>query len=187
MSSRIKRERDGVVTLTLGTIEIEVVRRAFFDLLELFDSHQEQGGPPAEIAPGIPDPFAAPGTGELPQDPALARLLPDAYTDDKAAATEYRRFTENDLLATKRANAGVVLAGLAEAERNGAIRLDGETVHMWLMALNDLRLALGTRLDIAEDYEELIDSLEPDDPRLPSFAIYEWLTNLQENLVQHAL
>lgn len=187
MSSRIKRERDGVVVLSLGITEVEVVRSAFTDLLDLFDSHQEEAGPVAEIAPGIPDPFGAPGSSKLPEDPALARLLPDAYSDDAGAAAEYRRFTETDLLYAKRANAGVVLAGLNEAEVGGKIRLDGETVHIWLMALNDLRLALGTRLDVQEDYEDLIEGLEPEDPRLPAFALYEWLTGLQEMLVQHAL
>jgi hypothetical protein len=186
LSSGIKRERDGVLVLSLGSTEIEVVRGAFGDLLALLDSHQSAAGPVAEIAPGLLDPFGAPGSGERPTDPALARLLPDAYSDDPGAAAEYRRFTEGDLLAAKRANAGVVLAGLAEAERTGHVRLDGETVHIWLLALNDLRLALGTRLEVEEDYEALIESLEPDDPRLPAFALYEWLTALQETLVQHA-
>jgi hypothetical protein len=187
LSGGIKRERDGVVVLTLGSTEIEVVRGAFGDLLALFDSHQLDGGPVPEIAPGLPDPFGTPGAGEPPTDPALARLLPDAYSADPGAAAEYRRFTEGDLLAAKRANTGVVLAGLAEAERSGHVRLDGETVHIWLVAVNDLRLTLGTRLDIEEDYEALIDELEHDDPRLPAFALYEWLTALQETLVQYAL
>jgi hypothetical protein len=187
LSGRINRERDGVVLLTLGNIEIQVVRGAFNDLLALLDSHQLDGGPVPEIAPGVPNPFGAPSSGERPTDPALVRLLPDAYADDLDAATEYRRFTEGDLLAAKRANAGVVLAGLAEAERAGSVRLDGETVHIWLVAVNDIRLTLGTRLQIEEDYEALIEQLEPDDPRLPEFAVYEWLTALQEALVQHAL
>ncbi|HEX3825783.1 MAG TPA: DUF2017 domain-containing protein [Sporichthyaceae bacterium] len=186
MSASIKRERDGVVVLTLGSTEVRVVRNAFGDLLALFDTHQRDGGPVPEIAPGVLDPFGAPASGEAPTDPALARLLPDAYSADPAAAAEYRRFTEGDLLAAKRANAGVVLAGLAEAERSGHVRLDGETVHIWLIAINDVRLTLGTRLEIEEDYEALIDQLEPDDPRLPGFALYEWLTALQETLVAHA-
>jgi hypothetical protein len=186
LSASIKRERDGVIVLTLGSTEVQVVRSALGDLLALFDSHQRDGGPVPEIAPGLRDPFGAPGSGEPPADPALSRLLPDAYSDDVGAAAEYRRFTEGDLLAAKRANAGVVLAGLAEAERTGHVRLDGETVHIWLIAINDLRLALGTRLAIEEDYEALIDQLEPDDPRLPGFALYEWLTALQETLVAHA-
>ncbi len=156
-----------MVLLTLGSTEVRVVRDAFGDLLALFDTHQRDGGPVPEIAPGLLDPFGAPASGEPPTDPALARLLPDAYSADPGAAAEYRRFTEGDLLAAKRANAGVVLAGLAEAERHGAIRLDGETVNFWLMALNDLRLVLGNRLDVQEDYEALIEQLEPDDPRLP--------------------
>jgi hypothetical protein len=182
---RIKRERGGRILLSLGSTEIEVIRGAFTDLLELLDSHAEAAGPVEQIAPGFPSPFGAPGSTHVPTDPALARLLPDAYRDDAVAAAEYRRFTEGDLLAVKRANIGVLLAGLDEAAFAGRIRLDTETIHIWLTALNDLRLALGTRLEIQEDYEALIAAIEPDDPRLPAFALYEWLTALQDSLVHH--
>jgi hypothetical protein len=186
MIARIKRERGGTIALFLGPGEIALIRGAFAELLTLFDSHQQETGPAAEIAPGVLDPFAAQGSDRVPDDPALARLLPDAYSDDPAAAAEYRRYAEGDLLAAKRANAGVVLAGLNEAEQHGHVRLDPETVHIWLIALNDLRLAMGTRLEIEEDYEALIDMLEPDDPRLPVFELYEWLTALQDSLIDHA-
>lgn len=182
----IRRERSGRIQLSLGAGEVEVVRGAFVDLLSLFDSHSLVPAPVDEIAPGMPNPFGAPGSTQLPADPVLARLLPDAYAEDAGAAGEYRRFTEGDLLAAKRANIGVLLAGLDEAASAGRVRLDAETVHIWLIALNDLRLALGTRLEIDEDYEDRVAELDPDDPRLPAFDLYEWLTALQDTLVHHA-
>jgi len=56
----------------------------------------------------------------------------------------------------------------------------------WLRALNDTRLVLGERLGITEDWDELVEGLVDDDPRLPLFYVYDRLTFLQESLV-HAL
>ncbi|MGQ0843986.1 MAG: DUF2017 domain-containing protein [Sporichthyaceae bacterium] len=182
MSSRMRRERGGAVIVAFADGEAEVIRAAFADLLDLLETRSPDA-PAAEIAPGVPDPFASMGSPDPPEDEALLRLFPDAYPDDVEAASEYRRFTEGDLLARKRANIAVLLAGLEEAETGGSVRLDEEAVVAWLLAVNDLRLALGTRLEIVEDYEDLVDGLEPDDPRLPAFALYEWLTGFQEMLV----
>ena len=41
----------------------------------------------------------------------------------------------------------------------------------WLTALNDLRLVLGTRLDVSEDD----DDVDPDDPDAPAHAVYHYL------------
>jgi hypothetical protein len=183
MTGKIKRERGGSVGITLTPGEAEVIRRAFGDLLELFDSHAA-ARPVEEIAPGVPDPFGSPGSDALPEDPALARLLPDAYRDDPAAAAEYRRFTEHDLMAGKRANIAVLLAGLDGIGPDGKLHVPAAQVPAWLVALNDLRLALGTRLEIEEDYEAVIAALARDDPRLPAYALYEWLTWLQDSLVR---
>ena len=50
--------------------------------------------------------------------------------------------------------------------------------------MNDVRLALGTRLDITEESYERMDELDWDDPRYPMFSMYDWLTFLQESLVR---
>jgi hypothetical protein len=60
-------------------------------------------------------------------------------------------------------------------------RLSADEADAWLRALNDLRLVLGTRLDVQEDM--LLDNLRPDDPRASGLAIYGWLSWLQEQLV----
>ena len=48
-------------------------------------------------------------------DPALTRLLPDAYRGDADAASEFRRFTEDSLAAHKIQNAAVVTDSLERA------------------------------------------------------------------------
>ncbi|MCA1821856.1 MAG: DUF2017 domain-containing protein, partial [Pseudonocardia sp.] len=45
----------------------------------------------------------------------------------------------------------------------------------------DVRLALGTVLEVTED---MPDELAPDDPRAPHLAVYHWLTWVQESLIQ---
>ena len=59
-------------------------------------------------------------------------------------------------------------------------RLDQEQLHAWSRALNELRLVLGTRLDVAEDMVEV----EPEDPRAPAFALYGYLSWLQGEIVE---
>ena len=60
---------------------------------------------------------------------------------------------------------------------------DGQ-VPAWLGSLNDLRLVLGTRLEITDDGHEIPEDLDPEDPTFGLHHIYDWLTYLQESLVQ---
>lgn len=115
----------------------------------------------------------------LPDDPALARLFPDAFSDDDEAAAEFRRFTERDLRELKAGHATTVIATL----ESGSDRLDADQVAAWLGFLNDVRLTLGTRLGISEDTQVEVAALAPDDERLGGYALYDWLTYLQDSLV----
>ena len=112
----------------------------------------------------------------------LARLLPDAYADDTEAAGDFRRFTEQELRNGKAAAARTVLATLPED--GGRVRLSEEEAQVWLRALNDVRLALGVRLSITEDFDARVADLDPADPRSAYMWIYDWLTFLQETLVR---
>ena len=51
----------------------------------------------------------------------------------------------------------------------------------WLRALNQLRLLLGTRLDVTEEGDER--PMSDDDPRAATFALYDYLAFLQDQLV----
>jgi hypothetical protein len=121
-------------------------------------------------------------TPAAPEDPVLARLLPDGYRDDPDAASEFRKYTEPALRSAKQQVAQQVLDTLPDA--GGRIHLTQEQAMAWLKALNDVRLALGIRLGVTEDFEEQWRRLTQDDPQWAAFEVYAWLGAVQESLVQ---
>jgi hypothetical protein len=136
------------------------------------------GGLPMDLAAIL----ATDGPPEPPEDPVLARLLPDAYGDDPEAAGDFRRYTEHGLRSGKVAAARTVLATLPAT--GGRVRLSASDAEAWLRSLNDVRLALGVVLGITEDYEREFGGLEPGDPRQAYLHVYDFLTYLQETLVR---
>ena len=107
-------------------------------------------------------------------DPSVFRLFPSAYPDDPEREAEYTSMVHDDLMAHH-------MGSLETFESTvDAERLEEEQVLAWLAALNDLRLVLGTRLDITEDLFDLPE----DDPRAPGVAVYGYLTWLQEQVVE---
>jgi hypothetical protein len=148
----------------------------------------DAGQPAPDAGQPVPDVgqleemFSLSDSALLPDDPVLARLLPDAYPDDTEAAGDFRRFTEQELRNGKAAAARTVLATLPED--GGRVRLSEEEAQVWLRALNDVRLALGVRLSITEDFDARVANLDPADPRSAYMWIYDWLTFLQETLVR---
>ena len=112
---------------------------------------------------------------EAPEDPSLERLFPPAY-DDAESESEYRALMGDELLEGRRRALRVVEETLDED------RLTAEQAQAWLTALNDLRLVLGTRLDVRDD--TLLGGLSPRDPRAPELAVYAYLSWLQEQLVE---
>jgi uncharacterized protein DUF2017 len=114
--------------------------------------------------------------GDLADDPALARLFPNAYPDDDEAAAEFRRYTRDGLVERKSANSGLIAAALmasSDEERLTVVRDDAEH---WLPALTDLRLVLAERLGIHHDGDPL--------PENELAGVYEWLGELQWALVE---
>ncbi|ATW48711.1 DUF2017 domain-containing protein [Streptomyces peucetius] len=193
MSSHFELLDGGGAAVRLDEVEVAILRSLAVQLLELI-------GPGDEPAQGE-DPLAAlfaEGPSEPPSDPALARLFPEAYADPEAgppdeelqaASAEFRRFTENDLRTRKREDALVVvktLDALAPVGDAGAVlELGSDDCLHWLGALNDLRLTIGTRLDVGEDDEAAVLYRLPDsDPRKPMVMAYLWLGALQETLVE---
>ena len=177
MVARFKRARSGALTVTFDATESRLLRHVFTEMLELL------GDPASDVEE---DPLAAAvgiGTAtEAPEDPALARLFPDGYTDDADASADFRRYTEPGLRAQKRAALQTALAMLGEGGER--LQVGEDEAGSWLRALNDTRLVLGQRLDVTEDWDEVVESLTAEDPRLPMFWVYDRLTYLEETLVQ---
>jgi Domain of unknown function (DUF2017) len=122
------------------------------------------------------------GHAEPPDDPVLARLLPDGYSGDPEASAEFRRYTEQTLRSAKVASAQAVLASLPPG--GGDVRLTEPECQQWLRSLNDVRLALSVRLGITDENEDLTEELSVDDPRSAYVWVYQWLAYLQDSLIE---
>ena len=140
------------------------------------------GNPPPDDLAALEAMLYPPGAVQTPEDPVLARLLPDAYSDDPEAAGEFRKYTEPALRSAKYEVAKQLLDTLPEA--GGRIQLSNDEALAWLKALNDVRLALGVRLGVTEEFEQEWAKLKPDDPQWTAYEVYAWLGAVQESLVQ---
>jgi hypothetical protein len=109
-------------------------------------------------------------------DPSTARLFPSAYEDDAERDADYRAMTRDDLM-TGREHALELMEQTVDADR-----LDEEQLVAWLHALNDLRLVLGTKLDVSEDPGR--DAVLEAGPEAESFAVYSYLGWLVEQAVE---
>jgi hypothetical protein len=117
-----------------------------------------------------------------PDDPVLARLLPDGYRDDPEAAQEFRRYTESGLRSAKVESAQMLLQTLPAG--GGRVRLGPEQAEAWLRCLNDVRLALGVRLGVTDEFDQLNADVDEDDPRYAYIQVYQWLAFLQDSLLE---
>ena len=107
-------------------------------------------------------------------DPALTRLFPTAYPDDPERDAGYQALVRDELLEKRFASLDV-LEQTIEAGKNGR-ELSGDELSAWMRALNDLRLVLGTRLDVTEEDDP--SDIDPDHPDAAAWSIYHYLAML---------
>lgn len=108
-----------------------------------------------------------------PGAPVLQRVFPPAYSDPTHVALqdEYRRLMQDDLAERRRAEVQTVLDSVE------ARTLSEEQVLAWSRAVNGLRLALGTHLDVKEEEPIRV-------PRTAEESAYQWLSWLLEETVE---
>ena len=177
--------RGGGARVSLAAAEASLLRSLVSQVMSLVEpedfAEDSEPGEDAELA-ALEAMVHGPGADKPPEDPVLARLLPDGYRDDPEAAGEFRRYTEPALRSAKYQAAQEMLDTLPES--GGRIQLTQDQAMSWLKALNDVRLALGVRLGVTEEFEEQWGQLKPDDPQWSAFEVYAWLGAVQESLVQ---
>ena len=179
----IKSTRGRYVAV-LDPVERGLLRSLAEQVMDLVaPTTQEESTDPLAQLVGWIDPETPVAT---PSDPAMARLFPDAYRDDAEASADFRRYTESDLRREKMERAQRVHACVeSDADGDVSVSLDDSEVPDWLGFLNDVRLILGTRLEITEDWQE--NGIDESAPNAQLFYLYDWLTYLQETLVQSLL
>ncbi len=107
-------------------------------------------------------------------DDALVRLFPPAYGIDEEKSREYASLARDELVASRRASLDVLRQAI---DRDTAT---AEELSAMMRAVNDLRLVIGTRLDVSEESE-----LPPDDhPDAETWAIFEHLGHLMSQLIE---
>ena len=179
--------RGGGVRAWLAAAEASLLRSLVSQIMSLvepegFGGHDQDGAGDDDLAALEAMLHGGPGDSRPPEDPVLARLLPDGYRDDPEAAGEFRKYTEPALRSAKHQAAQEMLDTLPET--GGRVQLTQDQALSWLKALNDVRLALGVRLGVTEEFEEQWGRLKPDDPQWTAFEVYAWLGAVQESLVQ---
>jgi hypothetical protein len=134
---------------------------------------------------GLPDQLRT-VLGEGGDEPVNRRLFPPAYLDvaDIERDAEFQRLMHDDLVSEKLTNLDLVTDSLARGTssvRRWTVELTDEEATAWLGVLNDLRLALGVRLDITEDFDGDVDDT---DPRAPALRLLSYLGWLEEQLLE---
>lgn len=153
---RVRRAADGRFELRIPADERDILRSVGPSLREILVDRA------TSIEPG--------------EDEAVDRLFPEAYPDDDERQAEFRLLAHDQLLESH-------LGALAVLEETvDADRLDEEQLLAWMRALNHVRLVLGVRLEISEDRDERPRS--PRDPRSAAFAVYDYLTYLQGEIIE---
>ena len=179
----------GDLSVALSNDELHILINLVEQLLELlgernFTHHYQSDDPFAQLM--------AASIGNLesrieqPEDPVLRRLLPDAYVDPESAA-EFRKYTESSLRLVKQTHLIYLREQLVFPVDHELPKADIAVTDptQWLIAINDLRLALAVRLEIKTDSFDEYEKMKDSDPQKPLFAVYFWLGSIQESLISH--
>ncbi len=105
--------------------------------------------------------------------PELRRLFPTAYSDDPERDAGYQVFARNELIDLRRANIERLRSTIDEPT------LSADDLAAWMQVVNDVRLVVGTSLDVSEDDEWP----DPGDPRAGGFELYHFLGAVLSELV----
>jgi Domain of unknown function (DUF2017) len=116
-------------------------------------------------------------------DAVIDRLFPSAYADPEDAKA-FADLVGDELRSDKVAALGSMLETLG-TEGPVKATLAADQIDLWLTGINDVRLALGTRLDVTE--ERMSEDLPPGHPAAAGLALLDWLAWIQDSLLETKL
>jgi len=179
----------GDLSVALSNDELHILINLVEQLLELlgernFIHHYQSDDPFAQLMAASIGNLEA--RIEQPEDPVLNRLLPNAYADPESAA-EFRKYTESSLRLVKQTHLMYLRQQLVFPVDHELPKADIAVTDptQWLIAINDLRIALAVRLEIDEDGYKKYELMSDSDPQKHLHAVYYWLGGIQENLISH--
>jgi hypothetical protein len=112
-------------------------------------------------------------------DEVTRRLFPDAFEDPEESA-KFRELVGDELRTAKLAAVNAFDDQLG-AKGSAAIALEPDSVQDLLAVLTDMRLAIGTRLDVTEEMMQT--EPDPSDPEAAAMSVLHWLGWIQESVL----
>lgn len=169
---------------TLEPHEAGLLTSLVGSLLDMLDARESSATPDElEAITGIKT-----GNSSPPDDATMRRLLPDFYRPDgdhpagadaaRSLNAALRSIHEPEIISAKRDAAQQLLATVPGG--GGRFELTEADANAWVATVNDVRLALGTMLQIGPGGP---DQLPAEHPLAGHLDVYQWLTFLQEYLV----
>lgn len=184
MAKPFKSTRRGI-TGALEPGEARLLGALLDDVVSMLEPETAPSEDPLAAMVGMSDTDA---DATVPGDSAVRRLLPDAVRGDDDEALAFRRLTERSLREQKIG----ALRSSALLLESSPMTLTGEQARLLAQALNDVRLVLADRIGIeteedAERLHDIADSKDVDDVDSYLALVYNFVTWLQESLVQAML
>ena len=109
----------------------------------------------------------------------LRRLFPAAYHQDPHLDEEYQRLMKNDLLASRLDSLNATNEALDRSTDDNKLVLTSHELDVFTRSINNLRLVIGTILDVQESddssADDFGDHLEDDDPARSHYHLYSYL------------
>lgn len=178
---------EGGLRLSLDLDEAQLLDQLVGQLVALLQSHSGTALDPDPLFASL----EVGGTESVPEDPALARLFPNAY-DDYEEASAFRRVTEQGLVNRKLQDAldvtGSLGIGRTDLSSGGdaVVEVDivKSTMPPWVRTLTALRLAIAARLGLEEevDHARLLDGAET----RSTVIVYDWLAAILDSILRVA-
>ena len=108
--------------------------------------------------------------------PATTRLFPPAYAAAPEMEKEYQRLMSDELVRRRQDTLAVVRDSI------GRDQLTEAELHAWVGACNDIRLVLGTVIDVSEDSDVL--DVDPEADDVPLRVAYAMLSEIVYDAVE---
>ena len=184
MAKPFRSTRRGI-TGSLEPGEARLLRALLDDVISMLEPDTAPSEDPLAALVGM---SGADADATAPDDSAVRRLLPDAVRGDDDEALAFRRLTERSLREQKIG----ALRSTALLSESSPMTLNDEQARFFAQALNDVRLVLADRLGIeteedAERLHDIADSKDVDNVESYLALVYNFVTWLQESLVQAML
>lgn len=113
-------------------------------------------------------------------DPVIARLFPDAYEDPEQAQA-YHDMVGDELRLEKLRALAAVSESLGTSG-GATVELDDDLTTAWVAWINDVRLAVGTRLGVTAATMEA--EIDPESPDAPAYQVLDWLGWIQGTIIE---